>query len=293
MLTSMTGHGQARRDGDGFEILVEVRSVNNRFLRIVSKIPEELSHLQANLEDQLRTRIQRGTVFLTLRLTPTRRTEFFQIDEEVIKSYHARLDALARELGTGEEILVKDLVSLPGAVQTEETLSDSDEFLGCAHNGLEEAVTGLNEMRKREGAHLHDEFKARHELLGKLLARIKNLAADATVEYQQRLEDRVRRLLTNHEINLSPQDLIKEVAVVAERSDISEEISRMDSHLSQFDETLAGDGPAGRKLEFLVQEMFREANTMASKSIHPELNRIVVDYKSELDRLKEQVQNVE
>ena len=148
-------------------------------------------------------------------------------------------------------------------------------------------------MRAKEGEFLHKEFQARQDLLGKLLNKVKELAPKAISEYQKRLEERLRQLLDQLDVKLSSEDVIKEVALVAERSDISEEISRMSSHLIQFEETLEAEGAVGRKLEFILQEMFREANTMASKSIHADLNRVVVDFKSELDKFKEQVLNVE
>ncbi len=293
MLTSMTGHGEARREGRGFEIQIELRSVNNRFLRIVTRISEELTHLQAALEDVVRTQVTRGTVFLTVRINPTSRHEFFKIDHEVVRTYHSEMLALRDELGTREEIRVKDILLLPGAVQTEETLADNDEFRQSAHDALDEALRRLNDMRLKEGRHLLKEFRARQGVLVGLLDTVRGLAPEAITRYRDRLEERVRQLLANHEVSLSPEDLIREVAIMAERSDISEEISRMESHLEQFEESLDSRKPVGRKIEFIIQEMFREANTMASKSIHPDLNRILVEYKSELDRLKEQVQNVE
>ena len=293
MLISMTGHGEARREGDGFEIQVEVRAVNNRFLRVITKISDELSGIQAPLEELVRKKVHRGTVFVTIRLNPTRRSDFYQIDEEVLRSYHERLNALAGEIDGGQTISLRDLLLLPGTVQTEDSLTEHPEFGRLTREALNESLDQLNTMRKTEGQHLETEFRERTSFLRKGLDRITDLAAAAISEYQQRLEERVRQLLAKHEISLSPEDIIKEVAIVSDRSDISEEISRMASHLKQFEESLSVSDPIGRKLEFILQEMFREANTMASKSIHTEMNRILVDYRSELDRLKEQVQNVE
>ena len=160
-MLSMTGHGGARSEGDGFELQVEVRSVNNRHLRIVTKISDEVSHLQPALEEVVRKRVTRGTVFATVRLTPTRRTEFYQVDEDVLREYHARIGALARELDTGETILLKDLLLLPGAIQTEETLPENDAFLAAATQSLSAALDALNVMRSTEGEHLQGEFRGR------------------------------------------------------------------------------------------------------------------------------------
>lgn len=293
MLISMTGHGESRREGDGFEIHVEVRAVNNRFLRVVTKISDELAGLQATIEELVRKKAHRGTVFVTIRLNPTRRSGFYHVDEEVLRSYHERLNVLSEELDGDRTISIRDLLLLPGAMQTEDSLADHPEFGRLTREALAESLDQLNTMRKTEGEHLETEFHERTAFLGKALKRITDLASVAVNEYQQRLEERVRQLLAKHEITLNPEDIIKEVAILSDRSDISEEISRMASHLKQFEESLSANDPIGRKLEFLLQEMFREANTMASKSIHTEMNRILVEYRSELDRLKEQVQNVE
>jgi uncharacterized protein (TIGR00255 family) len=290
----MTGHGEARREGDGFEIHIEVRSVNNRFLRTVTKISEEVAPLQACLEDLVRQKVLRGTVFLTVRFLLTRRTECFQVDEAVLRNYYTRLNALALELNTQERIEIKDLLLLPGAIQTEEHLHpELSRYRDVALQALLDAIDRMNAMRLKEGQFLHDEFTKRSVVLAGHLGKVRTLAATSVGEYQQRLEDRVRQLLANHEISLAPEDIIKEVAILAERSDIAEEIARMESHLRQFGECLTSEEAVGRKLEFLLQEMFREANTMASKSVHAEMNRVLVDMKTELDRLKEQVQNIE
>ncbi len=294
MLRSMTGHGEAKAQGDGFEMDIEVRSVNNRFLRIVTKIADEIAYLQPELEEVIRQRASRGTIFLTVRLASNRMSEFYEVNEELVRKYFTKLQSLAHELHTGEEILLKDLLLLPGSILAkEDVLAEKEVVLKTALRGLGEALDQLNAMRDHEGAIIHREFRERWRLLSDLLEKIKTLAPQAIVEYQQRLEERVGQMLTNHEISLSPEDIIKEVALLAERSDISEEITRMRSHLEQFEQCLNSGGAVGRKLEFILQEMFREANTKASKSIHSGINRILVDFKTELDRLKEQVQNVE
>ena len=148
-------------------------------------------------------------------------------------------------------------------------------------------------MREKEGKNLHRHFKARGKFLQKLLAQVAKHAPDSVQSYQDRLLERVNRLLAEREVALNQQDLLREVAIIAERSDITEEIERMQSHLAQFEESLEANEPVGRKLEFLIQEMFRESNTMTSKCISPELSRNLVDIKAEVDRLKEQIQNVE
>jgi uncharacterized protein (TIGR00255 family) len=238
--------------------------------------------------------VARGTISLAVRFTPTRSADFYEIDTAVLRKYFYQMKALSHELQEEESLALKDLLVLPGVVLAKESVpADKDVLLKAALAGLARALDQLEAMREEEGVNLQRDFLERRKLMAERLERVKALAPGALVDYQKRLEERVRQLLSNHEISLSPEDIIKEVAIVAERSDISEEIARMESHLEQFQGCLVAGGALGRKLEFLIQEMFRESNTMASKSLHPEMNRILVDIKTELDRLKEQVQNIE
>ena len=294
MLKSMTGHGESRRNGAEFELAIEVRSVNHRFLRIVTKISDEVAFLQSRLEAEVRKRIARGSVFITVRFNPTSSADYYDVDEEVLRMYFGRLTSLAKELDTGERIQLSDLILLPGVVKTNENESVNRETLEQeALSCLGEALDGLNGMREREGENLLKEFHSRRKFLAEFLDRVRKLAPAGIREYSKRLEERLNQALAKHQVTLAPEDLIKEVALLADRSDISEEIARLASHLDQLHESLESKDPVGRKLEFLLQEMFREANTMASKSIYPELNQALVECKTELDRLKEQVQNVE
>jgi uncharacterized protein (TIGR00255 family) len=290
----MTGYGEVRISADGFELAVETKGVNNRFLKVSSKLSEEISYLQNDLEEEVRRYVERGSVFVTIYFRPTRFTDLYEIDEEVLKKYVKRLKSLGRELGNHQEIPLRDLLLLPGVVHTEENvLLGKKAVLPAALKGLRAALKCMIAMREREGRNLTRQFQARGKVLRGLLAKVAAQAPGAVAEYQRRLGDRVNRLLADRDIALSGAELLKEVAIMAERSDITEEVERMQSHLDQFEESLQAKEPVGRKLEFLVQEMFRESNTMASKSTSPELSRYLVEIKAEVDRLKEQIQNVE
>ncbi len=294
MLRSMTGHGEGRMETETFVFSCEIRSVNNRFLRISTKINEQIAFLQAGLEDKVREAISRGSLSVIVRFDPVTATDFYHLDLQVLDKYREDLSRYIEDKGLNDSIQLKDLLPLPGVAQSDETaIPDREELKAAAHSCLKEAIQTLTQMRDLEGKNLYEEFKLRKNLLSEQLDKIRELAPLGIQEYQKRLEDRVNQALTRHKVTLAPEDLIKEVALLSERSDISEEIHRLDSHLGQFENCLEDEGPCGRKLEFIIQEMFREANTMASKSIHPELNRLLVDTKTELDRLKEQVQNVE
>ncbi len=290
----MTGYGEVRKSGDGFELTIEVRSVNNRFLKISSKISEEISHLQNELEEEVHRHVERGSIFLAVIFRATRFTDLYEIDEAVLRKYLTRLRKIRKELGKSQEILLKDLLLLPGVVRGEDNLvQEKEAVLPVALRGVRDAVRVMTAMREREGVNLEREFRGRAKLLRKLLRQVALGTPKALADYQKRLEERTGRLLADRELVLSPQDLLREIAILAERSDISEELGRMQSHLDQFGESLAARDPVGRKLEFLVQEMFRESNTMASKSISAEMSRHIVEIKTEVDRLKEQIQNVE
>ena len=294
MLKSMTGYGEARHETERFIVSVELRSVNNRFFKMSVKVPEEISFVQSQLEEQVRKRVDRGSVHMTLRFEPTASSDLYEIDGEVLKKYLHSLDGLQTDLQLEQNVTLKDLLPLPGVVRSRESLlPDGEAIQPIVNKVLDDSLSQLLSMRQLEGAKLEDDLRERSTLLKKLLAQIRQEAPRAVEEYQQKLDQRVRTLLGDQQGVLAPEDLLKEVAILAERSDITEEIERMDSHIGQFTETLKSGQPVGRKLEFIVQEMFRESNTMGSKSPSSDLNRLIVDVKAEVDRIKEQVLNIE
>jgi uncharacterized protein (TIGR00255 family) len=294
MLKSMTGYGQATREGKDFVLSIEVKSVNNRFLKIAGKIAEEVSYLQNELEEQIRKVVVRGSISFTLHFEPTRYDNLYEIDEGVLKKYLQSLNRIKKDLDLEEEIHLRDLLLLPGVIHTEEALIlGKDVVLPVALGSMDAALKDLLQMRAREGAALMEEFRKRSVFLRELLEKVKKEAPLAVEEYHTKLEERVNHLLKDRGVKLTPEDLLAEVAILAERSDITEEIARFDSHLEQFSSTLDSTQPCGRKLEFIVQELFRESNTMGAKSSNTVLNRSIVEIKAEVDRLKEQVVNVE
>jgi len=294
MLKSMTGYGEATAEGKNFSLAVELKSVNNRFLKVVAKIPEEVSFIQYELEEEIRKAVVRGSIFLTVRFVPTRIEDLYEINEAVLRKYVAKLMALKAELGSNEEIRLQDLLLAPGAIRTEEELVlGKAEVLPVAVKAMTEALAKLIRMRAKEGSHLEAELRSRSALLARHLEEVKKQAPRALEEYQLRLEERINELLSQKGVSLAKEDLLKEAAILAERSDIAEEIQRLESHLVQFDHTLDEGQSVGRKLEFIVQEMFRESNTMGAKSTNSTLNQRIVEIKTEVDRLKEQVVNVE
>lgn len=297
MLKSMTGYGRDTVETDAFVLTVEVKSVNNRFLKITGRVPEELSYLQTKIEDLIRKRLIRGSVYFSVVVEPCSRADLYDIDTAVLEKYLTALreahDIL--NIPETEQPPLRDLLLLPGVVRAEDggmKLGD-DKLLAAACTAMDNALTQLVEMRRQEGAFLEEEFRVRSDALRNLIRKVNAETPAALKEYNQKLKERVNQLLEDAEANVSTSDLIREVAVVAERSDLTEELSRMESHLQQFLDSLEGDQPVGRKLEFIVQELFRESNTMGAKALSSGLGRNIVEIKAEVDRLKEQVLNIE
>ena len=296
MLKSMTGYGRDTEQTDSFLLTVEVKSVNNRFLKITGRVSEELAYLQTQIEEIIRKRLIRGSVYFSLTVEPLSRADLYEIDNAVLQKYLSMLKESQKILNSAatEQPQLRDLLLLPGVVRAEEKLKlGDDELLSAARSAMNRALSQLIAMREQEGAFLEEEFRNRSEVLRRLIKKVHADIPTALNDYNQKLTDRVNRLLAEAELNVSTPDLLREVAVVAERSDITEELSRMESHLQQFSDSFANDAPVGRKLEFIVQELFRESNTIGAKALSAELSRSVVEIKAEVDRLKEQVLNIE
>ena len=293
-MRSMTGYGDAVSETPEFVLGIDIKAVNNRFLKISSKISDEVSFLQVDLDEAVRKRLARGSIFFTLRFQPTTFSDLYQVNEDVVKKYVDTVKKLREELGSTEDVRLQDILTLPGAIKADDSvIPERAEVLPIALETMENALAKMIEMREHEGGNLHEELRGRHENLGSLMGDVKKAAPQALEEHFRKLEERTRALLGEQKAGLDEGGVLREAALLAERSDISEEIARMDSHLEQFSETMESTEPVGRKLEFICQEMFRESNTMGSKAPGSEVGRFVVEIKAEVDRLKEQVLNVE
>ncbi len=294
MIRSMTGFGAASTEVDGARYVVELRSLNSKYFKALIRLPDELQGLEAELELELGRRLTRGSVVMTVRFTDTSANAAAKINAEAIKRYVEQLRPVTG--GDGRSTLdVSSLLTLPGVVLT----GTGEELVERARPVLQqlaaEACDRVLGMRTREGANLHDHLHTHRRQIADRLDRIARRAPEVVELYRQRLKDRINALLAESGSGLREEDLIREVAVYAERSDITEEVSRLQGHLQQFAEIIdAADGePAGRTLDFLSQEMLREANTIASKCLDVEISREIVEVKGDIDRIKEQVQNVE
>lgn len=299
MIRSMTGFGDASEQEGEVHYAVEVRSLNNRYFKSIIRLPEAIGGLEAELEALLRKRVTRGSLVLTVKFRVADAAATHQVNDEGLINYLDHLETIQAKVGPTDQHLTIDLtalLALPGVLQPK---IDEDSLLSMARPVVlrltHAACDRLNEFRAQEGAGLSRELLEHRKLILDRLQTIRSRAPYVAEEYHARLRQRVDQLLARAELKVSEVDLIKEVAIFAERADISEELHRLSSHLDQFREILESerDAAAGRTLDFIAQEMLREANTIGSKSNDAAISRAIVEVKSAIDRIKEQVQNVE
>ena len=293
-MNSMTGYGEAQGEADGVSYAVEVKTVNNRYLKTIIKLPELASFLEEDIDKLLRKNILRGTINYALRLKDTSTSALFDIDETALKSVMEKLSRAGSSTGINGTIDIGNLLILPGIIQP--ALPDKKRAEHIRKHVLEisqEALDKLKQMRATEGGYLETDIKKCCTAIEDDLEQIRGRSSIVMQEYAEKLEKRVNELLARAELKIDEGILAREVAIFADRSDISEEVSRLDSHLQQFEQCCNGVDLVGRRLDFISQEMLREANTIASKASDTETTRYVVNIKCQIDRIKEQVQNIE
>ena len=293
MIVSMTGFGDAYSERDGTHYAVEIRALNNRYFKSTIKLPENVSGLEPEIETRLREKLGRGSVTYLLKMRVDSAAAAYHINGAALEAYIQQLQGIAG-LNDSTRIDLATLLQLPGVCQ--EPRDDSDELR--THGPLvqeltEQAIAKLITMRQREGQGLFSDLMKHTGEISSHLKQIQTHAPFVIDEYHKKLAARVHQLLSKAELQVNQVDLLKEVAVFAERADISEEIQRLTSHLNAFEHACRTDAHAGRKLDFITQEMLREANTIGSKANDAEIASHIVEIKGAIDRLKEQVQNVE
>jgi uncharacterized protein (TIGR00255 family) len=290
----MTGFGEARHQDSRWAIQVEMRTVNNRHFKLNAKISEAFAPMEGALEQLVRERVKRGTVQLSLRVERPRRPEDYRLNLVALTSYRDQLRQLQGDGDHGPTIELGPLLGLPGVV--EELRSDgpapSEDWPEVA-SVVARALEALEASRAREGRAMADELVALGRSIAEHLGRIAERAPEVVHAYHKRITERVQALVAEHSVTVEPTDLIREVAILADRCDISEEIVRLRAHLAQYDAIIGEPESSGRRLEFLVQEMGREINTIGAKASDVEISRAVVDVKALLEKIRELVQNVE
>jgi uncharacterized protein (TIGR00255 family) len=293
VLLSMTGFGEARYQGEDLTVAVELRAVNNRYLKVSLRAPEPFHLLEPEIERTVRAAVKRGTVQVQLQVRRLARPGDYQLNLAALRAYATQLEALQKELGAAGGWSVGQLLTLPGAVAEAEVGRDPGEDWPRIEPVLKEALAKLQGMRAEEGRAMEQEMVSLVGQIGQHLEAVRGRAPQVVEAFRDKLHERVRNLLAALDVEIDRSELLKEVAVFAERSDIAEEITRLASHLRQFQDMVREPESAGRKLEFLIQEFFREANTIGSKANDVAIARHVVEIKGAIEKMRELIQNVE
>jgi uncharacterized protein (TIGR00255 family) len=294
MIKSMTGYGRAEAVLLGRKFAVEMKSVNHRFLEISLRLPGLLAPLENEIKKRIGERCSRGRIEATVRIDVEVNAATggrYALNLPLLRNYHALLAQMKEELGLQEEITLSTLAGFRDLFVATETAQDPEILWESLAKLFDEAILALNEMREKEGQCLRRDLEERLCGISSVLEGIAARSPQVILDYQKRLGDRVRELTGGTIVDESR--LLQEVAIMAEKSDITEEIVRFRSHIEQFYCLLADVDAAGRKIDFLIQEMGREVNTIGSKSSDAGISRDVIEIKSELAKLREQVQNIE
>jgi uncharacterized protein (TIGR00255 family) len=293
-LLSMTGFGEARRQQDDIAVAIEVRTVNNRYFKFSLRAGEGYASLEPQIEAVVRQHVKRGTVNVVLKVYRQSAGEEYRLNLGVLDRYRKQLVQYEAGGSLQSGIGVEHLLALPGVVvETDAESNYAESAWPAVQSALVEALQHLAEFRANEGTAMASDMALNCRAISAELANVAARAPTLVDNFRARLQERISALLEQYQITLDPADLIREVSIFAERSDISEEIVRLRSHLEQFAAILAGEEAAGRKLEFVIQEMFREANTIGSKSNDVAIARSVIEIKTAIERLREMIQNVE
>jgi uncharacterized protein (TIGR00255 family) len=297
---SMTGYAMVRGDFHGWNVRVSVKSVNHRFLDVKLRIPESLEQFEHRLRQAVRAQIHRGHIDVHVSADPGEAAPV-HVNRELLKKYVDAAKELRKESKARGELDVVSLLRLPGVITGLATVlpesdEEQEEFGEALERLLREALGKMDEMRKIEGRHTAEELRARVVYIGEMVEKVRELMTTVRPAFARRLEARLKDLLNG--TSVEPSRLAQEAALLAERSDISEELDRLRSHLQQFTKLLDGAGELGKKLDFLLQEMHREANTMLSKTPGVEsealaITGLALEIKAEIEKLREQVQNIE
>jgi uncharacterized protein (TIGR00255 family) len=293
VLLSMTGFGNSSHQTEGVYVSSELKSVNNRYLKLSVRMPDSAARFEADIEKLIRSRVTRGSVQLSLRVRFLSGQSEYRIDQDLLQSYQKQLSAMMTP-GGGAAPTLGELLQLPGVVVPTELPDEIVNSIWPAIEGsLQESLDHFDDFRRREGESMRQDLERQCEVIETAVGQVAALAPQVVSEYRDKILDRVRRLIGDSSITISENDVIREVALFADRCDVNEEITRLRSHTEQFRRLLNGAQSQGRKLEFIGQEMFREINTIGSKANHVTIALSVVEMKAAIERMREVLQNVE
>jgi len=292
MIKSMTGFGRAEKVFDAYKITIEMKSVNNRYLDINTKVYKQYSFLEEVIRDVVSTSVNRGKVDVFVQIEPVGDEEIeVSLNEGVVIGYRNALRRLSELAEVADDVSVSSFIRLPDVFTIEKKENDKDAIAADAHAVAKEAVADLVNNRSREGERLKSFFDSCIISIKEILEIIKERSPLTVDEYKQKMKERIEELMSGIEVDETR--LLTEVGIFADKVNITEEIIRFESHLKEYSQLLSSDIAVGRKLDFIIQELNREANTMGSKCNDYIISKSVVDLKSEIEKLREQVQNIE
>jgi uncharacterized protein (TIGR00255 family) len=287
----MTGYGQAQHKAKGYNVMAEVKSVNHRFLDINVRMPRRYMLLEEKLKEAVKGYAVRGRFDINITIEAEPAAGRLKVDKDLAMDYYNCSKELAEHLGLPADLRVIDFIRAPDIFTLEHREEDAAAVWEVMEPAFTEALEGLAEMRQREGEHLAADLRRRNQSLLQSVHQLEQRSPEVVTNHQQKLLLRLGELLP--EVEVDQQRLLQEIAFFADRSSITEEIVRLRSHVGQFDMMLASGEVIGRKSDFLLQEMFREINTVASKSNDLTMSQIAVEVKTELEKIREQIQNIE
>jgi uncharacterized protein (TIGR00255 family) len=288
----MTGYGRGEVDHGGAKLSVELNSVNRKQSDLVVNLPRDLAELEPRIRQAINEKISRGRMNVLVTLQESANgVRQLALDTGLARSYHEAMLTLQKELSAPGEITIGTILQAPGVMRSPEHSIDAGEAWPVLERALATALAELIKMREREGKHLAKDLIHRLKVLRKEIKEVRALYPDVVKKYRSALLERIERAGLN--LPIDDERLLKEISFFADRSDISEELTRLESHLAQFAHHLRKNEPVGRTLEFITQEIFRELNTLGAKSNDAAISQHVVACKSELEKIREQIQNLE
>ena len=292
MIKSMTGYGGAKGSAEGLSVSIELKSVNNRYLDVSVKLPRTMLFAEEPIKAAAGRHISRGKVdvFVTVDQSASDDMEV-RVNEPLLKGYIEALSSAAEKFGLQNDMTVMSLCRLPDVLSTDRREIDSSALMTGITEILERALTEYDAMRLREGEKLRDDVLARLETISRLTGVVEENAPKTVAEYRARLEQKLQEVLAT--ANIDESRVLTEAAIFADKIAVDEETVRLRSHISQLRGLTNGESPAGRKMDFLIQELNREANTIGSKCQNADIAHVVVELKAEIEKIREQIQNVE
>lgn len=292
MVRSMTGFGRSQMQAGGYSVSCEIRGVNHRFLDPHIRTSRRYSILEEKVKEEIKKSITRGRIEVSITIEKTHDSQrALMVDKDLAIAYYNYLKELAEKLDISPEIGIIDVFRLPEVFSLEDQADDMDQVWQALQPCLYEALQGLVEMRTREGANLALDILTRNQGIVASVEKLEARSPVAAGEYQNKLRQRIAEMIPQGVVD--EQRILQEAAIYADKINITEEIVRLKSHVQHLDELINQEDAVGRKCDFLLQEMFREINTIASKANDLEMNRVVVDVKAELEKIREQLQNIE